>query len=109
MRMVFAAWARDSRGRAVTAPAAAPVASSWRRPSGIVIVLSRVPVLAANQRAAALGERPEGLLGRRGLQQLVVVPRRLALARRLHLEEVGGMDLPAVGADGPGAEAVVIR
>ena len=93
---VFAACARESRGSAVTAPAAArwPVTvyvpahpiSPPLRPGvlpGLVQLIGR-----CDQRAAALGERAEGLVGRRWSQQLVVVPGVLALVRRLHLEQV---------------------
>ena len=91
MRMVFAAWARDSRGSAVTAPAVAPVASNPRRviPSCPISLLPCVgramhgrpasghPSLSGQLRTSGQppsAKRPEGLLRRRGLQQLVVVP-----------------------------------
>src|SRR4051812_42720052 len=112
MRMVFAAWARDRRGSAVTA-AAAPGPSNPRRVISLLSI-SRFPVVgrailcrpalydfspgrsAPHERAAAFAQGAEGFFRRRRLQQLVVVPWRFGFGRSLHLEQVGGMDLAAI-------------
>src|SRR3954464_373352 len=93
MRIVFAACARLSRGSDVTSPAVAPVPSRARRVRFMLVRLqSRLSAgrcccrSAPYQRAATFGERPEGLIRRGGLQQLVVVPGTLRFGRRLHLE-----------------------
>ena len=65
-------------------------------------------LLLLHQRAVALVERAEGLLGRDRRADLVVVPRRLRLGRLLDLEQVGGVDLAAVGADRPLAEQRIV-
>src|SRR5258705_3708057 len=65
--------------------------------------------LLLHEGAVALVHRPEGLLGRNGRAQLVVVPRALGLVRLLHLEEIRGVDLPAVGPDRSLAEQRVVR
>src|SRR5438132_6930792 len=64
--------------------------------------------LLLRQRALALVERPERLLGRDGGAHLVVIPRALGLRGLLHLEEIHRMDLAAVGADGALAEEGVV-
>src|SRR3972149_1855124 len=64
------------------------------------------PLLAP--RAIALGDGPEGLVGRDGGADLVVVPGVLGLGRLLDLEQVGGVDLPAVGPDHTLAEERVV-
>src|SRR5215470_5916440 len=53
-------------------------------------------MLLLHQRALALVERAEGLVGGNGRADLVVVPRRLRLRGLLHLHEIGGMDLASV-------------
>src|SRR5215475_129759 len=50
------------------------------------------------QRTGAFRQRPESLVGWRGANQLVIVPRPLGLAGLLDLEQIGRMDLAAVGA-----------
>ena len=52
--------------------------------------------------------RPEGLVGRDRGADLVVVARALRLGRLLHLEQVGRVDLAAVGADRALAEQRVV-
>ena len=59
-------------------------------------------------RGQALGQRPEGLLARGGGDQLVQVPGIAGFGRRLDLEQVGRVDRAAIGADGAGAEGVVV-
>src|SRR4051794_15772327 len=95
-------WAR-ARGRPPPSAAAAPVASNVRL-SMDMSGSSPLLWLRLHDAAATLVQRPEGLLGRRGLQQLVVVPGRLALLGLLHLEEVARAELAAVLADAAGAE-----
>src|SRR4051812_48927854 len=60
------------------------------------------------QGATALSQGPEGLLAGRRLQELVVVPRAAGLPRGLDFEEIGRVQLSPVGADGAGAEGVVL-
>src|SRR3954451_11696457 len=60
------------------------------------------------QSATALGQGPEGLLAGRRLQELVVVPRAAGFARCLDLEQIGRVQLASVGADGAGAEGIVL-
>src|SRR5204863_1080450 len=60
------------------------------------------------ERTVALVHRPERLLGGNRRADLVVVPRAPGLRRLLHLEEVHGMDLAAVGADHAFAEDRIV-
>src|SRR3954453_23580296 len=114
--MVFAAWARVRRGSTGTMVAPTDAASRPRRETLIELFLRkrggtparRRKTSATDQRAAAIGQRAEGFLGRGGLQQLVVVPGRLALLRLLHLEQVARADLAAVYTDAAWAEGVVV-
>src|SRR6187200_2278828 len=76
--------------------------------SGIIAAAGPRRPLLLHERTVALVQRSEGLLRRNGRAQLVVVPRRLGLRGFLHLEEVGGVDLAAVGPDGPFAEQGVV-
>src|SRR4051812_31289358 len=103
-RLTWPPWARarGSPPRGVAAPAA-----STSRPFNDMCAPSP-SLLCLHEIAATLVQRPEGFLGRRGLQQLVVVPRRLALGRGLHLEQVGRAELAAVLADAARAEGVVV-
>src|SRR5262249_46207765 len=56
-------------------------------------------VLLLHQRAVALlVERPPGFLRGNGRELLVIVPRRLALLGRLHLEQIHRVNLAAVDA-----------
>src|ERR687894_3201600 len=104
-RMVLA-WARGRAGSPPRVAAAAPAASSWRR----AVFMARAPFpSAADQRAVALGDRPERLLRRRGLQRLQVVPRAAALLGLLHLEEEGGDHVAPVRPDAAAAEGVVLH
>src|SRR6188474_1315190 len=89
--------------------------SSWPKrawggmPSiGIIAAPGPRRPLLLHEGAVPLVHRPEGLLGRNGGAQLVVVPRALGLVGLLHLEEIGGVDLPAVGPDGPLSEQHVV-
>src|ERR1700731_107704 len=68
----------------------------------------RPKALHRDQRAMAVLERPERLVGRNGGQQLVEVARILRFRRRLHLEQIGRVDLAAVGADRALAEQGVV-
>src|SRR5262245_26049703 len=54
------------------------------------------PTLLFDQRAVALGERPERFVRRDFANQLVVIPRFLGLCRALDLIEVHRMDLAPV-------------
>src|SRR5438034_9882766 len=64
-----------------------------------------VATLFLDELAPALIERPERLLGGNGRADFVVIPRVLGLGRLLDLDEICGMDLAAVDADRPLAEA----
>src|SRR5688572_22214603 len=61
-----------------------------------------------HERAIALVDGTEGLRGRDGRAELIVVPRLLGLLGLLHLEEVHVVHLAAVGADGALAEQAVV-
>src|SRR5262249_31772079 len=50
------------------------------------------------QRAGAFRKRTEGLVGRRGADQLVIVPRPLGFFGLLDLEQIGRVKLATVGA-----------
>src|SRR4051812_44871520 len=63
---------------------------------------------ALHQRAAALGQRPEGFIGRDGGAQLVIIPGRLGFRRLLHFEQIHRVDLAAVGAHLSLAEEFVV-
>src|SRR5262249_60596224 len=76
--------------------------------SGIIAAAGPRRPFLLHERTVALVQRPEGLLRRNGRAQLVVVPRALGLCGLLDLEEIGGMDLAAVGPDGPLAEQRVV-
>src|SRR5688572_21792811 len=65
--------------------------------------------LLLHERAVALVHRPERLLGGNDGALLVVVPRALRLRRLLHLEQVRGMHLSPVGANGALAEERIVR
>src|SRR5688572_26881798 len=65
--------------------------------------------LLLHEGAVALVDGAEGLLGRDRRARLVVVPRAFGLGRLLHLEEIGGVDLAAVGADAALAEQRIVR
>src|SRR5262245_46546655 len=64
-------------------------ARSTREPSGMTTTS------AADQRAAALFQRAERLVGRNGGAQVVEVAGVLRLGRLLHLVEIGVVDLAA--------------
>src|SRR6266851_9549182 len=64
--------------------------------------------LLFHERAVALVDGPEGLLGRDGRADLVVVPRVLRLGRLLDLDQIRGVDLAPVGADRALAEERVV-
>src|SRR5215475_4088477 len=76
--------------------------------SGIIAAAGPRRPLLLHERTVALVQRPEGLLRRNGRAQLVVVPRALGLRGLLHLEEVGGVNLAAVGPNRPLAEQGVV-
>src|ERR1051325_7231667 len=59
---------------------------------------------AAHQRAVAVLERTERFIRRNGRAQVIEVARILRLGWLLHLEQIGRVDLAAVGADGALAE-----
>src|SRR5215510_6460324 len=65
-------------------------------------------MLLLHQRALALIERPECLIGGNGRADLVVVPRRFRFRGLLHLHEVGGMDLAPVHANHALAEERIV-
>src|SRR4029453_9685647 len=67
------------------------------------------PLLLLHQRAVALVEWPEGVGGRDGGDELVVVPRRLGLVGGLHLEEIRGVNLSPIFPDRPLAEDRIVR
>src|SRR5258706_13835510 len=87
--------------------------TSWLRmyesglPKKSTAVLRAIAQLL-DERAAAVGHRPERLVGRDRRTDLVVVVRALRLGRLLHLHEVRVVDLAAVGADRSLAEERVI-
>src|SRR5215813_7496429 len=62
----------------------------------------------AHQRAVAVLERTKGFVGRNGGAQLVEVAGVFRLLRLLHLEQIGGVQLAAVGADRAPAEHRII-
>src|SRR5215211_7751302 len=64
--------------------------------------------LLARERTASLVQRAKCLIGRDRGHQLVDVPRIFRFTRRLHLEQVHGMQLPAVLSNSPLAEKRVI-
>src|SRR5215472_13806067 len=70
-------------------------------------LLAAIDDSALHQRAAALGQRPEGFVGRDGGAQLVIIPRRLGFRRLLHFEQIHRVDLAAIGADHSLAEELV--
>ena len=67
------------------------------RPSGLL-----------QHRADALLERDEGFRRRDGGDEVVIVPRILRVRRLLHLEQIGRVDLAAVGADRALAEQRIV-
>src|SRR5690348_4782926 len=73
-------------------------ASGGPRPGSTRSPASALP-FPGHQRATALVEGPEGLLGRDGADQLVVVPGPLGLARGLDLEQVHRVQLAPVRPD----------
>src|SRR4030095_5472144 len=83
---------------------------AWGGMPRIGIIAARGPPrpLLLHEGAVALVQRPERLLGRNGGADLVVVPRPLGLRRLLHLEEIGGVHLAAVGPDGALAEEGIV-
>src|SRR5262249_28569751 len=60
------------------------------------------------QRAGAFRKRTEGLVGRRGADQLVIVPWPLGFLGLLDLEEIGRVQLAAVDANGALAEQRIV-
>src|SRR5437660_6923081 len=61
-----------------------------------------------HQRALAILQRAERLIGRDRRAHLVIVPGSLRLRRLFHLDQVRRMDLAAVGADAAFAEQRII-
>src|SRR5262245_2836403 len=53
---------------------------------------------ALHQRAAAIGQRAEGFVGRDGGADFVIIPGALRFRRLLDLEQIHRVDLAAVGA-----------
>src|SRR5262249_14341394 len=116
---------RDSTCRSARRSSPSPVARTRirtrgrrSRPPDPTVVSSLPPWLGfvwgiwtkspAYQRAVAVLERTEGLVGRNGGAQLVEVARIFRLRRLLHLEQVGRVQLAAVGADRARAEQRII-
>src|SRR5260370_16904499 len=63
----------------------------------------------SNQGAAALADRPERFLRRKGRYKPIDVARSFALFRLLHLEQVGRVDFTAIVPDASLAEAIIAR
>src|SRR4029079_3806651 len=96
---------RREEGRETSVPfrEVTPRPSRQNRPS------SRTPPVGSfHQRAAAVLERAERLVGRDRREDLVIVPRRLRLRRCLHLDQVARMYLAAVAANRALAEQRVV-